>query len=181
MGLRRAAYRARQFWRALLAYILPLPADELAAAREVLPEAGWSLFWLMPRNDRRHSLGVYRALRAAGYDARPLSQAALLHDCGKTHSGITLLHRVAIVLLRQFRPALLAAWAQGQQPPASRWRYPLWVHAHHPEIGAGRAASAGCELDAALLIRRHQERSPQISDERAAAWLAALQAADEDN
>lgn len=180
-GLRHAAYRVRQFFLALLAYILPPPEHELAAARQVLPAGGWALFQAMPANDRRHSLGVYRTLLAAGHGERALSQAALLHDCGKTGSGITLLHRAAIVLLKQCRPALLAAWAEGEQPPAGRWQYPFWAHAHHPEIGATRATDAGCAPDAVILIRCHQERDAALTDERAARWLAALQAADEDN
>lgn len=155
--LRRAAYRVRQFFRALAASLAPLTAAEQAAARAVLPEMAWPLFDAMPRNDQRHSLAVLRALRAAGRHEPALLQAALLHDAAKAAAGLTLLHRVAIVLLKAFRPQVLAAWAALPQPPRSDLRYPFWAHANHPATGADMAAAAGCEPLAVLLIRRHQD------------------------
>ena len=50
----------------------------------------------MSRPDRRHAVGVARrAERALGVEAsRPVIAAALLHDCGKTVSGIGTYGRV---------------------------------------------------------------------------------------
>ncbi len=163
----------------------------------------------MPRNDQHHSLAVLRTLRAAGHAEPALLQAALLHDAAKAAAGLTLLHRVAIVLLKAFRPQILHAWAALPQPAQSDLRYPFWAHANHPAAGADLAAAAGCDPLAALLIQRHQdsdskslsdsEKRPQpLTDSprrgfspsgggfqplnaRADDLLAALQAADDDN
>lgn len=154
---RRAAYRARQFFRAVAAYLLPLSAAEQAEAHAFLPEKARPLFDAMPRNDRRHSLAVLRTLRAAGHHEPALLQAALLHDAAKAAGGVTLLHRVAVVLLKAFWPSWLAGWEGRAAPPRSDLRYPFWAHANHPATGADMAAAAGCDPLAVLLIRRHQE------------------------
>lgn len=155
--LRRAAYRVRQFLRAVTAYLAPLNAAERAEAHAALPEPARPLFDAMPRNDQRHSLAVLRTLRTAGHNETALLQAALLHDAAKAAAGLTLLHRVAIVLLKAFRPQILRAWAVLPQPPRPDLRYPFWAHANHPAAGADMAAGAGCDPVAVLLIRRHQE------------------------
>lgn len=190
---RRATYRVRQFFRALAAYLAPLTDAERAEAYAALPDKARSLFDAMPRNDQHHSLAVLRTLRAAGHGEPALLQAALLHDAAKAFAGLTLLHRVAIVLLKAFRPQVLAAWAALPHPPRADLRYPFWAHANHPTTGADMAAAAGCDPLAVLLIRRHQERvalsvSPCGGFSRSDgdfqslnALLAALQAADDDN
>lgn len=193
--LRRAAYRVRQFFRALAASLTPLTEAERVEAAAVLPAGARPLFDAMPRNDQRHSLAVLRVLRAAGHQEPALLQAALLHDAAKAVAGLTLLHRVAMVLLKASRPGLLAGWAALPQPARSDPRYPFWAHANHPAIGADMAAAAGCDPLAVLLIRRHQDPVhvgprgglppsdgvPQPPDDRVDDLLAALQAADDDN
>jgi hypothetical protein len=180
--LDRAQYRVRQFRRAVWASVHPLgPADE-AEARSMLPGPAWALFLSMPQVDRRHGLEVLRTLRARGHGEPALAQAALLHDCAKHRGGIMLGHRVAVVLLKAFRPNTLAAWAAAPEPGPDGWRQPFWAHAHHPEAGAQLADTAGCDPLAVSLIRRHQEPS-RLSQSDAAEdqLLAALQAADDDN
>lgn len=174
---RRAAYRARQFFAALNAYLAPLTAADRAVAHAFLPAAAWPLFDAMPRNDQRHSLQVVRALRAGGHDDPALLQAALLHDAAKAAGGVTLLHRVAVVLLKAFWPRWLAGWEGRAAPPRRDPRYPFWAHANHPAIGARLAEAAGCDPLAVVLIRRHQEPTTSSPDR----LLAALQAADDDN
>jgi hypothetical protein len=181
-GATRPFYRAQQFFRAVGAALIPLNSGAVAEARAALPATAWPLFAAMPRADQRHGLGVWRTLRARGHGAPALTQAALLHDCAKHQGSITLAHRVAVVLLRAFRPSLLAGWAAWPAPGPGGWRQPFWAHAHHPDTGALLAASAGCDPLAVELIRRHQEPSAHRPDDDAVSpLLAALQAADNDN
>ncbi len=183
---RRAAYRVRQFFGAVVAYLAPLDDSELAEAHAVLPERARPLFDAMPRNDQRHSLEVLRTLRSRGYEDAPLPaaallQAALLHDAAKAGGGITVLHRVAIVLVKAFRPHWLARWRDRAAPPRSDLRYPFWVHLNHPALSAQLAAEAGCLPQAVMLIRRHQDPAATTGDLSIDDDLAALQAADDDN
>ena len=150
--LRRAGYRVRQFVNALDAYIRPLTPGERAEAQAWLPESAWPLFDAMPRNDQRHSLNVLRTLHAAGHAEPALMQAALLHDVAKSAGGVTLFHRVAVVLIKIVWPDWFARVAQTPAPARSAPRYPFWAHANHPELGAemaagGRLRSAGRDAD----------------------------------
>jgi len=132
-------------------------------------------------------------------------QAALLHDAAKSSGGVTLFHRVAVVLLKVARPDWAARLAQAPAPARSDLQYPFWVLANHPHLGAEMAAAAGCDALAVTLIRRHQEtgggaeeQGSRGTGERSGAsisqsqgpapgqplvyrLLAALQAADDDN
>ena len=71
--------------------------------------------------------------------------------------GVTLFHRVAVVLIKIMWPGWLARLAQAPAPARSDPRYPFWAHANHPQLGAEMAAAAGCDPLAVTLIRRHQE------------------------
>ena len=179
---RRALYRSRQFFQALGAGLTPLTLEERGLAWEHLPEAARHLFDAMPPADQRHSLKVLAALQAAGTDHPALLQAALLHDCAKHEGGVRLWHRVALVLLKVFWPALAARWAAEPAPERTDWRYPMWAHLHHPERGAELAAAAGCDPLVVMLIRRHQQPlTAHAGDPSVDGLLAALQAADDDN
>ena len=147
-----------------------------------MPETARHLFDGMPPADQRHSLKVLAALQAAGHDHPALLQAALLHDCAKREGGVRLWHRVALVLLKAFWPALAERWAAEPAPASTDFRYPMWAHLHHPERGAELAAAAGCDPLAVALIRRHQEPpAAHAGDLSLDELLAALQAADDDN
>lgn len=178
---RRVVYRARQFFEAAAAYLSPLRAAERAEAYTHLPAGAHPLFAAMPRQDQRHSLRVVRMLQAAGHNDPALLQAALLHDAAKAEGGLTLFHRVAVVLLKAFWPAWLAAWRGRPAPSRRDVRYPFWAHVNHPERGAQLAAQAGCLPEAVELIRFHQEQVPAWERSVFARKLAALQAADDDN
>lgn len=182
MTLRRVFYRVRQFFRAVSAYVSPLKAEERREVHAYLPPAARTLFDSMPHNDQRHSFQVLRTLRGAGQNHPALMQAALLHDAAKSTGGVTLLHRVAVVLIKVARPRWLARWAERPAPRREDLRYPFWTHANHPRLGAELAAAAGCEPLAIVLIGRHQAH-PSIStgDALADELLAALYAADDDN
>ncbi len=155
--LRRAVYRVRQFGDALATRGRPLTEVEQAEVRAWLPSAARPLFDAMPHNDQHHSLKVLRSLRAAGHDEPALLQAALLHDVAKSAGGVTIFHRVAVVLLKIVWPDWLARLAQAPAPARGSLRYPFWMYANHPRLGAEMAAEAGCDPLAVTLIRRHQE------------------------
>lgn len=191
-----ARYRVYQFFSALKAY-LPTWAGGLrgelsladrAFVESILPTvAQRQLFAKMSPNDQRHALAVARTLQQAGYQQRPLLQAALLHDVAKS-LGQPIIHRVAIVLLEAFRPETLAHLAN---PPAaansafiiqpssfSRWRRPFVIHAHHPAIGAAWAKEANCDPLAVDLIRYHQASLDSLTEVSHRNLLEKLQWAD---
>jgi len=184
--LHRAVYRVRQFGSALATRGRPLAEVERVEVRAWLPTAAWPLFDAMPRNDQHHSLNVLCALRASGHAEPALMQAALLHDVAKSTGGVTLFHRIAVVLLKTGRTDWAARLTQTPAPTRGALCYPFWVHANHPGLGAGMAAAAGCDPLAVTLIRRHQETERStlnvgtlnVPTDR---LLAALQAADDDN
>jgi len=179
---RRAAYRVQQFGRALLATMRGPDQAELVEARRWLPPPSWQLFAEMPRAEQRHALNVWRSLKSAGHEHPALAQAALLHDVAKYRGGVTLFHRVAVVLIKAFAPRTWQGLKELAEPPRTDLRYPLWAHANHPAGSAALAAAAGCSPEAVDLIRRHQEvLAPSQSHTPAETLLAALQAADDEN
>lgn len=185
--LRRAGYRVRQFVNALGAYIRPLTEGERAEARAWLPEKAWPLFDAMPRNDQRHSLNVLRSLCATGHDEPALMQAALLHDVAKSTGGVTIFHRVAVVLLKIVWPDRLARTVQAPAPARGDLCYPFWAQANHPQLGAEMAEAAGCDPLAVTLIHRHQEAGGGAATREQGSrgdvdlLLTALRTADDDN
>jgi hypothetical protein len=123
-----------------------------------------------------------RTLRAEGYDHPALMQAALLHDVAKSEAGITVFHRVAVVLFQAFRPAWLS-WLRRdpERRPDDAWRRPFVRYLEHPAVGARWAAEAGCLPMAVSLIRRHQSPVSPSSDAVEDQLLRLLQAADDKN
>jgi hypothetical protein len=126
-----------------------------------------------------------QTVRAAWESA--LMQAALLHDVAKSTGGVTLFHRVAVVLIKIMWPGWLARLAQAPAPARDAPRYPFWAHANHPQLGAEMAAAAGCDPLAVMLIRRHQETDKRAEDPLRGSGgdvdllLTALRTADDDN
>lgn len=174
-------YRMRQFARAAGAWIRPEGRGPDRAGQEIvdrsLPPAGRTLFRAMPRYDRAHALAVLEALQEAGHSEQDLLAAALLHDAGKTvhpKGRLRLWHRVASVLVRAWRPALLAQI--GRDRPGS-WRRPFFVQVHHADLSAELARQVGCSPRTVALIRHHEDM-PGARDDP---LLAALQAADSKN
>ncbi|MBI3976956.1 MAG: HD domain-containing protein [Chloroflexi bacterium] len=162
----RVAYRVRQFRNGLLPRFDE--QDRQAVARQLSP-AEQALFWSMNGYGRRHSLDVYRRLVGTGCRDSAILTAALLHDVGK--GRISLAHRVAVVLIGRFWPALLRRLAAA---PGPAWRHGFYLDARHAAIGAALAEQAGAGHPVVDLIRRHQEKDP--ADRR----LALLRAADDD-
>jgi hypothetical protein len=149
-ALGAARYRVYQVWRSIAAR--PLDNDDQAILAATLPEAGRALFATMTLNDQRHSLTVYRALRARGCDDPGLLAAALLHDSGKGGGRVPFIVRPIVVLLRAFAPRALDWLARAPHP----WfRRPFYFASRHASIGADLAASAGLSERAVMLIRTH--------------------------
>jgi hypothetical protein len=154
-------------------------ADERAAVAASLPEAAAALFERMTRRDQRHSLDVLNRVRPAAPGQPDLDAAALLHDAAKTAlpgRRLRLYHRVLIVLIQAIRPGWMQDLAQDN--PDS-WRYPFYLHLHHPQLGARLAQEAGCSALTAELIRRHQVKSARPPRDEFERLLAVLQAADD--
>ena len=92
----------------------PSAADE-TWVETVLDPSELLLFRRLPNHDRRHAIQVARRVqRTLGpvVDERWLT-AALLHDVGKYHAGLSVPGRaVATVVAALARPARLAQWAE---------------------------------------------------------------------
>jgi hypothetical protein len=161
-------YRVWQFLRASLARVHP---HEYILVEQLLSPAQATLFRQMARCDQRHSLDVLYTLQKAGDPKADLVVAALLHDVGKVGGRLTVWHRVAVVLLQRFAPGWLAHLAAN----GKGWRVPFAVHVQHPQVGAQRAADAGCSPETVDLIRRHHDTQPKDK------LLVALQWADRQN
>jgi hypothetical protein len=174
--MRRVLYRVRQFLGSLWPHITP---DEQSELSRWLPPQAVAVFRQMTLRDQRHSLIVLRRLQAAAPDQPDLLAAALLHDVAKTAQPgrrIRLHHRVLVVLMNATRPG----WVQqvARNDPGS-WRYPFYLHLHHPDLGARLAEQAGCSALTVELIRRHQEKLTHAPRNETERLLALLQAADD--
>lgn len=145
--------------------------EECAPVEANLSPAQAALFRRMSRIDRRHCLDVFHTLTRARCHDSALLQAALLHDIGKAAGGLTLLHRVAVVLMRRFMPRLLDRLAEKE----GGWRNGFWVHVCHPQIGARWAEQAASSPQVVFLIREHHNE--YLIDDR----LALLRRADGQN
>jgi len=155
-ALQRARYRIGQFVRGWRASVGP---SDLALVHTVLSPPAAALFAQMPSDAQAHSLRVLRQLQAQGQTSPDLAAAALLHDVGKVaalnagaYLGLWL--RGPLVLIEAWQPDWLEQWAS--PVPAPTLRYALYVHIHHPQIGARWAAERGCTAATCWLIEHHQ-------------------------
>lgn len=174
--LSRAAHRVQQF----LASLWPqVTAGERAELSRWLPPLAVALFQRMALRDQRHSLDVFHRVQRSAPDQPDLLAAALLHDAAKTAlpgRRARLHHRVLVVLMEAARPGSVQQVARDD--PAS-WRYPFFLHLHHPDLGARLAEQAGCTALTAELIRRHQVKLTDPPSDECERLLALLQRADE--
>jgi hypothetical protein len=158
MGSSRAApwaaawYRVYQFWRSVA--VRRLDDEDRSILDATLSPGGRALFATMSLNDQRHSLTVYRALRARGCEDGDLLAAALLHDSGKGNGRVRLWVRPPFVLLKTFAPGVLRWLALRPEP---FFRHPFYAAWHHAATGAELAAAAGLSERAVLLIRTHHQ------------------------
>ena len=168
--VRRWTYRV---WQALTGLWPRISEVDRAEARAWLSERQFALWAQQTPRDQRHSLRVLRLLRAWGWEARPLMQAALLHDVGKSVTKPTLWHRTVWVLAGALAPRWRSFLIRKQG-----WRRPFWVLAEHPRLGAEMARAAGCDEEVVWLIAHHQEEKVNENSARAR-WWQALKRADQ--
>jgi hypothetical protein len=112
----------------------PPPADEAWVAG-VLGPGELDLWRRMSAADRRHAIGVARAVPP------DLAPAALLHDVGKTVSGLGTFARVAATVL---------GWAG-----RDRWHGRVGDYLHHDVLGAELLRAAGSSELTVSWAREH--------------------------
>jgi hypothetical protein len=153
----------------------PKRADDEWARAQMCP-GEVELWRRMSNPDRRHAVAVARRVEVAlGHEAsRPVLAAALLHDVGKTASGLRTYGRVVATLSKAVAGAGSArAWSN-----ASGLTRRVGLYIRHPELGGDMLALAG---SAALTERWAREHHNP-----AAEWTidphigAVLMAADDD-
>jgi hypothetical protein len=154
----------------------PGAAGERWARSWLLP--GESRLWeSLPGPDRRHALGVARAVDhhlgdAPGHSARrPIMAAALLHDVGKVEAGMGTWWRVAatVMAVTLGRPRV-EAWAG----PGRGWRARAGRYVTHDRRGATLLAAAGSDpLTVAWAGEHHLPAARRTVDPAIGAVLAA--------
>lgn len=153
----------------------PAAADE-AWAIDHLGDGERALWQQMSNPDRRHAVGVARAVAArwpevavdpvgpvAPSPPREVVAAALLHDVGKVDAGLRTPARVVATLV----------WAVLDDAVADRWlatrpadpRSRLARYRRHPEIGGRLLATAGAEtLTVSWAEQHHRPRASWTVD-----------------
>ena len=158
--LRPITYRLQQVYQQL-GFVTPLTHEDYAEVEQWLPASAIALFRQMSVADQRHSLRVYRGLRARGCVERDMLAAALLHDVGKAQGRVPFWTRPVIVIGKVVAPALLTKLVVEPQycdmHKLPRWRRELSYAWWHAEVGAELAAAAGLSERAVLYIRTHHQ------------------------
>ncbi|MEX1218074.1 MAG: hypothetical protein WEA11_06115 [Acidimicrobiales bacterium] len=129
--------------------------------------------------DRRHSAAVARRVeqRLGSEASRPILAAALLHDCGKLHSGLRTPGRVVATVIAatiMTTPEAVAEWAQS----SSSAKRAIGRYRSHPELGAADLMKAGSDPLTVVWTKEHHLPSSQWTLEPNVA--AALYEADDD-
>lgn len=134
-----AAHLVKRFFGSLVP--VGLSRVDAAWAEEHLLLAEVDIWTKMSRPDRRHAVGVaHRVERALGAEAtRPVLAAALLHDCGKTVSGLGTYSRViATVSAKVAGHEQAMAWSETQG-----FTRRVGLYLEHPRLGADLLGLAG--------------------------------------
>ncbi len=175
MSLPRFAYRARQFWNAVLR-----PKDHVKneTLLPYLSPAEVLLFRRMQPSEQAHAWHVFQQLTGSGQTESGLLTAALLHDVGKILSPLSVFDRVLIVVGRYVFPRASRRWGEGQPRGLRR---PFVVAACHPAWGADLLKQAGASELVMELVRRHHEPPAGIAFSRVEQLLAELHAVDDQN
>jgi hypothetical protein len=123
------------------------PATEVAWVHAQLLAPERALWDAMPGPDRRHSAAVGRRVEMLLGEraARPVLAAALLHDVGKTASGLRTGGRVVATLVGLRRGRDAAAAGDGR----------IARYLRHDQIGAALLQDAGSDLLTISWAREH--------------------------
>jgi hypothetical protein len=134
-----AAHLTKRFFTSVIP-IGPSKADAAWAGEQLLP--GEVDVWRrMSRVDRRHAAGVARRVHSALGDeaTRPVLAAALLHDCGKTVSGLGTSGRVIATLSAKLAGHDMAtAWSETRG-----FTRRVGLYLEHPRLGGELLGLAG--------------------------------------
>jgi putative nucleotidyltransferase with HDIG domain len=135
----------------LLARMDPVDLDE---ALIQLPVHLRPLFLSMSARDQRHALRVLRRLRLEPGAAEPLlTQAALLHDVGKSRSPLGIPGRSLVVLAA-------ASGATGVLLRVPWLGRRVAAYLRHPASGAEMLRAAGAEAALVEIVAEHQAKAP---------------------
>ncbi len=154
------------------------PRSEVAWVTEQLTPLELELWREMPGPDRRHSVVVARRVeRTLGHEATPpVLAAALLHDVGKTQSGLGTYGRVI---------ATLSGAAVGRDPETIKnWTRTrgftrrVGLYLQHPKLGGDLLGMAGSDPLTEAWARQHHLPADEWTIDPAIA--SALSAADDD-
>jgi hypothetical protein len=163
----------------------------------------WAVHWLAPgeralwakqsTQDRRHAIGVAHDVALALGDrdgagvAGVVLAAALLHDVGKTSSGLGTFSRVgATVVAAALGRERVAAWGSSAASAASAasvggvagWRVRAGRYVSHDALGAALLVEAGSDPFVVTWAREHHQ--PESTWTLDPALTAVLKAADGD-
>lgn len=147
-----ASHLAKRFFVSLV----PLGESKADRAwvRSHLLEGELPVWRRMSRQDRRHAAGVARRVeRALGDEAtRPVLAAALLHDCGKSVSGLGTYGRVIATLSAKLAGHdHAAAWSETRG-----FTRRVGLYLEHPRLGGELLGIAGsAPLTVAWTVEHH--------------------------
>lgn len=135
-----ALHLVRRFFGSLWPVGPPAASERWVA--EVLSPAELQLWRRMGRADRRHAAGVGRRVDAAlGGAPAPVVAAALLHDVGKTASGLGTYGRVVATVAGGLTGRAYAdLWASTRG-----FTRRVGLYLRHPALGADMLALAGSD------------------------------------
>ena len=153
----------------------PRRAEDEWACSQLLPSEV-ALWRRMRGFDRRHAVGVaHEVERALGAEAtRPVLAAALLHDVGKTESGLGVYGRVVATLC-----GLMAGRETAKEWTRSRgFTRRVGLYLLHPDLGGDLLGMAGSDPLTQAWAREHHRSPDHWTIDPAIA--AALKAADDD-
>lgn len=170
----RAGHLAKRFFGSLVPR--GEPAADRAWVRSQLLDGEAEVWSRMSRQDRRHAAAVARRVeRALGDEAtRPVLAAALLHDCGKSVSGLGTYGRVIATL-----SAELAGHDQAASWSETRgFTRRVGLYLEHPRLGGELLGMAG---SAPLTVAWTEEHHLPAEDWSVPVRLGeVLKAADDD-
>lgn len=147
----RLVHLTRRFFAAL--WPGPPRASDEDWVASILAPNELLLFRRLPNHDRRHAIGVARAVDAQlgpGTDRRWL-QAALLHDVGKYAAGLSVVGRAFATVTADFAGSDRVARWEGTRG----WRGRVSTYVRHGEIGEAEILAVGGAPEVAAWAAAH--------------------------